>query len=105
MDVQPESPDALNSYAWELLTSEDTSLRDAKAALPIAEKANKVAGEKNWGILDTLALAAFRTGRAQEAVDLEKKAIGMMPDNTPANVKKEYDDHLAEFEAGLKNVK
>jgi tetratricopeptide (TPR) repeat protein len=104
-EATPDSPEALNSYAWELLTSEDTSLRDAKAALPAAEKSNKLCGEKNWGVLDTLALAQFRNGNFQDAVDLEKKAIGLLPAETAAATRKEYNDHLAEFEAGLKSIK
>jgi tetratricopeptide (TPR) repeat protein len=104
-EVTPDSVDALNSYAWELLTSPDKALQDVKAALPIAEKADKLSGSSNYGVLDTLALADFRNGKVDEAVSLEKKAIGLLPANTPEPTRKEYDQHLAEFEAGLKEVK
>ncbi|MCY3019615.1 MAG: hypothetical protein NTW87_11375, partial [Planctomycetota bacterium] len=99
-EANPDSADALNNYAWELLTSPDEKLRDAKAALPLAQKAVELTKHENWNILDTLALALFRNGRREEAIQTEKEAIAQMPANTQPNTRQKCEKRLEEFIGG-----
>jgi tetratricopeptide (TPR) repeat protein len=102
MDAAPSSGEALNSYAWELLTSKAEKLQDAKAALPVAEKAAEASKHENAGILDTLALAMLRTGNAAGALEVQQKAINLLPPETTEEHRKEYTDRLKEIQAALK---
>ncbi|MGD0089819.1 MAG: protein kinase [Planctomycetota bacterium] len=98
--ANPDSAEALNGCAWELLTSSDEKLRDAKAALPLAQKAAELTKHENCNILDTLALALFRNGRKEEAIETEKKAIALLPANTPPDTRREFEKNLEEFSGG-----
>jgi serine/threonine protein kinase/WD40 repeat protein len=66
VDANPDDAEAANSLAWWYLIAPE-SLRDAKAALPLAEKAVRLKpGEAMYR--NTLGLAYYRTGRFREAV-------------------------------------
>ncbi len=98
LNAAPTSAEAMNSVAWELLTSKDEKLRDPAAALPLAEKANAATQEQNPGILDTLALALHRTGKKTDAINMQKKALALLPNTTPAATRQEFEQHLREFQ-------
>lgn len=98
-EAAPKSPEALNAHAWELLTSKDNSLRDPKAALPLAQKASELANNASAPILDTLALALFHNGKKQDAIEAERKALGLLPANASPEAKKEYEDRLKDMES------
>jgi hypothetical protein len=73
----PKDAGALNALAWLYLTSDDLSLRDPQRGLDLALRA--VAISRAPAILDTLAEARFQTGSPDEAVKLEKEALGLLP--------------------------
>ncbi|MBI3828608.1 MAG: hypothetical protein HY291_03775 [Planctomycetes bacterium] len=98
-DAAPKAPEASNALAWELLTAKDAALRDPKAALPFAQKAADLANNASAPILDTLALALFQNGKKQEALEAERKAIGLLPANTTPEIKKDYEKRLREMES------
>lgn len=98
----PDNAEAANGYAWELLTCKDEALRDPRGALDPARKAAELSAHKNPAILDTYALALFRSGSLKEAVDTQKKAIDLLPAETTAEARKEYASRLKEFEAALR---
>ena len=68
---------ALNRFAWDLLTEDDYSGRFDDLALTVAEKACERSDYRNWAILDTLALAKFRAGEVDSAIALQEKAINL----------------------------
>jgi hypothetical protein len=70
-----ESAEDLNQFAWAMLTDEPFKGSFSDLALKAAMEADKLSEGKDWQIVDTLALAKFETGAAEEAVELEKKAI------------------------------
>jgi WD40 repeat protein len=77
VQARPNSAWDCNALAWIYLTAPEP-LRDAAAALPLAEKAVRLAG-KNLSFRNTLGLAYYRAGRYREAVAilrpiLEKQA-------------------------------
>jgi tetratricopeptide (TPR) repeat protein len=98
-EIKPEDPVGLNAYAWELLTCEDVALRDAKAALPLSERAAELTQKKDAAILDTLALAYFSNNRVRTAVAMEQKAIALLPADTTPEARKDYEKHLSDFQA------
>ena len=69
---------ALNNTFFPLIdlnSKQDPDPRIAKLALEAARRANELTGEKNPIVLDTLAVALYRTGDPAEAVAIEEKAI------------------------------
>lgn len=96
-DMKPEDPIALNGYAWELLTVDDTSLRDPKLALQFAERASTLTKNENSMILDTLALAYFNNGRISTALTTEEKALSLLPSSAPPEARKDYEDRIRQF--------
>jgi hypothetical protein len=66
--AKPDSAASCNNLAWVLLAAPEP-LRDVKAALPLAEKAARLAPE-DVSIRNTLGLAYYRAGRYREAADV-----------------------------------
>ena len=89
----------MNAYAWELLTTPDEKLIDAKAALPVAEKAVELTQHADSAILDTLALAYFKNHQGSDAVATQQKAFDVLPQNTTASVRNDYEKRLSQYKA------
>ncbi|MBU6951759.1 type II CAAX prenyl endopeptidase Rce1 family protein [Hahella sp. HN01] len=72
-----------NNFAWLLATSSNSSIRDGKRAIAIAEG---IPSEmRNSSVLDTLAAAYASDGRYESAVSLQKSAIEKLKeDNSDA---------------------
>jgi non-specific serine/threonine protein kinase/serine/threonine-protein kinase len=77
----------LNDTAWQLLTVEPSELRDPAAALVFARRAcakeDESGGSELWNYLDTLALAWHMNGDTATAIETEKKAISLLPLESP----------------------
>ncbi|MCB2184136.1 MAG: M48 family metalloprotease [Desulfobulbaceae bacterium] len=87
----PEHPEIMNNLAWVLLTASEPKYRNPERALMLARIA---ASKKPAGyILDTLAMAYFQNGFIENAIEVEKKAIELDPEN-----KEYYLKQLLEFE-------
>jgi tetratricopeptide (TPR) repeat protein len=92
----PEAED-LNAYAWTLLTCKPVRFRDPEKALVLAKKAVAGSDGKHAGILDTLALAYFRTGDTAEAIETQRKAVALLPPGESVS-RVALENRLAEFE-------
>jgi eukaryotic-like serine/threonine-protein kinase len=68
VEANPDSPEACNTLAWALLAAPE-AVRDVQAALPLAEKAVRLAADYPE-FRNTLALAYYRAGRYREAVEI-----------------------------------
>jgi len=79
--LAPGHPDIYNNLAWLLVTTRDRSLLDPPRAVTLAEKALAIT-EKGY-ILDTLAVALWATGRRDEAIATERRAMAIDPENSP----------------------
>ncbi|HVK07874.1 MAG TPA: protein kinase [Gemmataceae bacterium] len=66
--ANPDDPRACNNLAWHYLTA-PAALRDAKAALPLAEKAVRSAPD-DAVYRNTLGVAYYRTGMYREAAEV-----------------------------------
>jgi tetratricopeptide (TPR) repeat protein len=78
-----EEAESLNQIAWMNLDptgnlSEEK--RDYKLAFKAAVRANELTKGENGAILDTAALAYFKTGKPAKALELQEKAIKVMGD-------------------------
>ena len=78
LEANPNNAGACNHLAWIYLTGPE-ALRDVKAALPLAEKAVRLApGNALFG--NTLGVAYYRAGRYREAVDVLRSNLGSQED-------------------------
>jgi tetratricopeptide (TPR) repeat protein len=76
--AKPDDPLACNDLAWAYLTAPEP-LRDVKAALPLAQKAARLAPE-NAVFRNTLGLAYYRAGKYREAIDTLRPRLAAQED-------------------------
>jgi hypothetical protein len=75
----------LNNHAWAMLTEDDFDAAYGPLALKFAARCNELTDHENWMFVDTLALARFVTGDADAAIELEKRALELVGDNSGRN--------------------
>ena len=88
-----------NALAWLLLTREPADLRDPPIALKLALEINETTNHKDSDYLETLALAYHLTGETAIAIDTQKKALPLLPEEH--RDRSEAERRLAEYEAAL----
>ena len=96
---EPDYPNLLNSWAWQLATCPEPKYRDGRKALDYASRANEKAGGKRPECLDTLAAAYAEAGQFDEAVKAQKKAIESLAPKA-AEQRKAMQARLKLYEAG-----
>jgi len=89
--LEPDAAEAHNNLAWLYATCEDPKFRDPRAALDHAQHAVELTEWKQGDFIDTLAEAHFANGDYQQAVEIQKKALALDPDNT------EFQEHMARY--------
>jgi membrane associated rhomboid family serine protease/Tfp pilus assembly protein PilF len=89
--LDPGLADAHNNLAWLYATCEDTKYRDPKAALEHATVAVDLSKWKEGTFIDTLAEAHYVNGDYQQAVEIQKKALALDPNNV------ELRQHMARY--------
>jgi tetratricopeptide (TPR) repeat protein len=96
VQVDPENPHALNTLAWDYATH-----GQPKVALPLAQKAVKLAP---WSasIVDTYAAALAGAGRCAEAVSAELRAIDMLHERASEEERGDYEARLKDYKGGCK---
>lgn len=99
-----DEPGGLNAIAWMMLNSEaeGVGMADYQTGLRAAAKACTITEWKDWGVLDTYALAMFKTGDRVSAIKWEKKAIELAKldeENGGMKAVPELEEQLARFEA------
>ena len=97
--LQLKNPELLNQIAWTILTEEEVKHRDLELATRLAKAGVDASGGRDPSILDTDARAWFDSGKVTEAVEQQKKAIGLADDEELQNelkaTLKKYQDSLA----------
>jgi tetratricopeptide (TPR) repeat protein len=86
----------LNSYAWISATSTREDLRSGRAAVALAERAAIATDRRDPAILDTLAAAWAEAGRFEEAVRVQREALGLLRDDKS---KEDYGSRLKLYES------
>ena len=92
LNLKPNDASIHNNLAWLYVTAKDERFQDKVKALEHAKKAAELTKEKNAEILDTLARAYFINEKVNEAIETEKKALKLAPDN------KEFKKNLKVYE-------
>jgi rhomboid protease GluP len=89
--LEPDMAVAHNNLAWLYATCDDPKFRDPKAALEHAQRAVELTQWKEGESIDTLAEAHFVNGDYRQAVEIQKKALALLPDNA------ELQEHMARY--------
>jgi tetratricopeptide (TPR) repeat protein len=87
----------VNSYAWRLLTVLPSDLRDARAALRYAKRAEEITEGKDVDVLDTLALAHHMSGDQEAAIATAQRALDLLPVGAPR--RRDLEAALGRFKA------
>jgi thiol-disulfide isomerase/thioredoxin len=90
-----DNAEMLNEIAWTLLTDEKIKNRNLKLATRLALAAVDASEGKDASILDTYARALFDTGKVDEAIKQQKKAVDLSDD---ADKKRELEATLKEYQ-------
>ena len=85
----------LNEFAWKILTEEGIAKRDLKLALRVAKAAYDACEGKEAAIVDTYARALFDTGKVDDAIKFQKKAVELCQDD---NLRPELEETLKRYE-------
>ncbi|MCH8054286.1 MAG: hypothetical protein IH895_09510, partial [Planctomycetes bacterium] len=90
-----DNPRELNNFAWDLLTNDHYRNQFDALALRLAQQACEQTDYKSWALLDTLALASYRAGQIDSAIEFQKKAVALQGGDND-----ELNESLARYEAG-----
>jgi len=90
--------DLLAALSWQILTNPTFQHRDLELALKAAKMAADLTEGKDADKLDTYARALWDTGRKQQAVETQRKAVGAATD---ADIKAELEKTLQAYEEKL----
>jgi tetratricopeptide (TPR) repeat protein len=95
-------PGPKNAYAWEALTCESADLQDPEDALVFALEAVELGQWQDLDVMDTLALAYHRTGNNAKAVEVEMKALDLIPEVDTAR-REPFESALAEYRSAIED--
>jgi tetratricopeptide (TPR) repeat protein len=96
LEINPKDPSIHNNLAWLYATAKGEKFQDKLKALEHAAKAVELSSERNVEILDTLARVYFINGKIDEAIETEKKALKLEPNN------ERFKENLKEYEKAMK---
>ena len=86
LTLMPDWLPALNELAWLLATHPDASVRDARAAMSLADRAVTLTNGRDATALDVLAASAAAAGRFEEAVMREQAALDLLKSRDASDV-------------------
>ncbi len=90
---------ALNNLAWAFLTEKRYGGQLDDVALTLSRRSNELSDYSNWYNLDTLALAEFRAGNAEKAVELQTKVLELSDgEGDQAEIQGSLDRYRAKLE-------
>jgi len=95
LELNSKDPSIHNNLAWLYATAKDEKFQDKLKALEQAAKAAELSSERNTEILDTLARVYFINGKINEAIETEKKALKLEPNN------ERFKENLREYEKAV----
>jgi len=81
-DAHPDNAGLQNELAWFIAAQPGLEKRDLALAEKMAGRANQATQGKEPGVLDTLARVQFMSGKTNEAVATEQKAVNLADDAT-----------------------
>lgn len=81
LQLRPQEPQLLNNLAWLLLEPGEGIEPDVERAQALAEAAVRHAEEPHPAYLDTLARVLWEKGDRVHAIELQRQAVDLAPDN------------------------
>jgi len=94
--ADPTNAPLLNALAWTLATRPGIDTNGYRIAQTFAESANRITGQKEPTVLDTLARTQFINGKTNEAIATEQKAASL----APAALQDIFKRNVAAYQAG-----
>lgn len=88
----------LNALAWPVLDNERVTHRDFEFAMELAKRAAELTEWEDAAILDTYALAQYKTGDVKGAIKTQTKAVALTPEDERG--RDEMVERLEMFKAG-----
>ncbi len=79
LELNPDKEIACNGFAWLLASCPDQAFRNGKKALGYAQRACTLSEWKDWTRLETLAAAFAQSGQYESAVEMQRRAIKLLP--------------------------
>ncbi len=98
--IKPDLAEAQNNLAWALATLPQTEGGDPVRAVPLAQRACELSGNRAPRDLDTLAVAYAAAGRFDAAVATAQKAIDLARVAGQAELVKEIEARLVLYRSG-----
>jgi thiol-disulfide isomerase/thioredoxin len=93
--VKTSNANALNEWAWVILTDEGIKTRDLELATKLAKASVTASAGKEPAVLDTYARALFDSGKVAEAIEQQQKAIAVAKDIV---MKRELEETLKKYQ-------
>ncbi len=100
LDINPYYFKALNNMAWILATSPQDSVRDGDRAIALVDRAMRIAGRHNPGLMDTLAAAYAESGLYETAASVARQAAVIAEQTGQPDLAAEINAHAALFASG-----
>jgi tetratricopeptide (TPR) repeat protein len=94
-DAEKTEADKLNEFSWKIMTEDAIKKRDLELAMKVAKAAFDLTEGKNAAIVDTYARAFFDSGKIEDGIKWQKKAIEVCTDD---NLKSELQETLKKYE-------
>lgn len=94
--LESKNHQMLNQIAWILLTDENVKKRDVALATRIAKAAYDACEGKDASVVDTYARALFDSGKVDDAIREQKKAIELCTDD---EMRQELENNLRTYQA------
>ncbi|MHC4945866.1 MAG: tetratricopeptide repeat protein [Planctomycetota bacterium] len=98
----PDNARVQNDSAWYLLVMDSTQHREPKIALKLAWRAAELSHYQNGLLLDTLALALYRTGDLEKALKYQELAVKLEPSNAELQARLDEFREAIKRETGIK---
>ncbi|MGA3284893.1 MAG: redoxin family protein [Verrucomicrobiota bacterium] len=95
-DAQPDDAALQNELAWSIATRPGLEKRDLVLAEKMAGRANQATQGKEPAVLDTLARVQFMSGKTNEAVATEQKAVNL----ADGHLKEQLQQLLTSYQQG-----
>ena len=79
-------PDLANNIAWAMLTGKPVVHRDVPLALQISKQACEDSNWKRGSVIDTYARALFDSGKKEDAISYQEKAVAVAEDDKKESI-------------------
>ena len=100
IEVKPDDAGTLNQFAWHLIKTG----RDLEKGLELADKALKISPD-DYVILDTRGWGLYRQGKFEQAMEVMRRSVQMIPENPGKETANNVREHLRLVEKAIDSLK